>query len=87
MGLFGRLFGRKKKAKKEVEENSVEKTQKIERTEKKPYVYEVGDKTIYDCIVEAKALGLDMREVDAKLRGMEGDAFIAWFEEYKKDFE
>jgi molecular chaperone GrpE (heat shock protein) len=47
------------------------------------YVYEDGEKTIYDCIQEAKALGLEMRVVNDKLGSMDGKQFVKWFEEYK----
>lgn len=55
--------------------------------EKNPYVFEAGEKTIYDCIVEAKELELDMRLINAKVNSMNPREFIAWFDEYKKNFE
>ena len=52
-----------------------------------PYVYDIGDMTIFDCIQEARKLELDMRLVNAKLGELEANQFIAWFLEYKKDYE
>ena len=49
------------------------------------YVYEAGEKTIYDCIVEAKSLELDMSVINDKLSSMDGRQFVAWYETYKEE--
>jgi hypothetical protein len=82
--MFKRLRNLFKRKKKQVPKEAPKEAPKkdIEPTEE---VYEAGQQTIYDCIVEAKELGLDMREVDAKLREMTKTPqdFIKWFNEYK----
>ncbi|MHA1943807.1 MAG: hypothetical protein ACW96M_05365 [Candidatus Thorarchaeota archaeon] len=69
-----------------IEKSACTTTTVVKPEEPNCYVYDAGDFTIYDCIVEAKKLGCDMRLVNDKLSAMDGTQFIAWFQEYKKDF-
>jgi len=90
MGLFRRLLRSLRKADEAKANKDSEKDVKpvVEApSEDNGYVYEVGEKTIYDCIQESKALGFDMRLINDKLSSMEARAFISWFENYKKEQE
>jgi hypothetical protein len=66
---FGKLFGKKDSKKEIVEENKTNDQ----------FFYEEGEMTTYDCVVKAKELGLNMREVDDKLNSMKNKDFIKWF--------
>ena len=69
------------------EKDVVEKTcltTTVVKEEENPYVYESGEKTIYDCIQESKQLGFDMKKINAMLSKKEGKHFVSWFEGYKE---
>jgi hypothetical protein len=74
----------KKKKKKSCTTTTVVKDPKSD-PKKDEGAFEAGEKTVYDCIVEAKALGLDMREVNATLSTMKGKEFVIWFEANKNN--
>lgn len=82
MGWFkntiGKLFGSKNTVKEEVLTKDV--TTETDSTANQ-YLYEAGEFSSYDCIVKAKELGLDMREIDTKMHSMKNKDFIKWFQE------
>lgn len=85
MGFFSKLFGKKPKV---VEQKEIE-TKEVEAIPdtNSEYVFTQGEKTSYDCIMEAKSLNMDMRYIDNNYNSMTPRKFVIWFEGYKKNYK
>lgn len=86
MGLFSKLFKKKEKVETPAESKPITKPSEAFQDAPKEvneYLFEAGEKTPFDCIVEAKKLEFDMREVNYNYNRMKPREFMKWFENYK----
>jgi len=73
LNVFNKVLGRN--VEEVIEEPTAVVTEPIEAIE------EVKAVTLFDCVLKAKMLGLDMRKLNAKIGSMGEKKFISWFKQ------